>query len=214
MKNIRILFAILLLIIAHESSAQTEKYMTAMKNGIARLKTVRTHDDFINSANYFERMASAEPSQWHPSYYASYCRLLAALTGKKENMDTLLDLALEQIQSADQLSADNSEIYALRGYIQFMKMSVDPRARMAYMQSAAAMLDKAITLNPENPRPYYIKGQNLFYTPAVFGGGKQVAKALLEKAATKFANFKATAELDPEWGNQRNSELLELCNKE
>ncbi len=79
------------------------------------------------------------------------------------------------------------------------------------MKSAAASLDKAITLNPDNPRPYLVKGQNVFYTPAAFGGGKDVAKPLLEKAAAKFATFKPENEIAPDWGKERNNELLTQC---
>ncbi|RXF67801.1 hypothetical protein [Arcticibacter tournemirensis] len=211
MKIFQINIVIALLFLATTSFAQSEKYKSAMGKGLQLLQTAKDPDSFAAAANHFERIAKVENTHWLPSYYASYCNLIAGLLGKKENMDLLLDKALVQISKADSLSADNSEIYTVKGYIEFMKMSVDPMNRLAFMKSAAASLDKAIALNPDNPRPYLVKGQTVFYTPAAFGGGKDVAKPLLEKAAAKFATFKPENEIAPDWGKERNNELLTQC---
>lgn len=211
MKRIQINTLIILLLAATTVFGQSEKYQQAIGKGLQQLQSAKSPDEFTAAANQFERIAKVENKQWLPSYYAAYSNLVAGLTGKKENMDALLDKALVQISQADAIAPQNSEIYTVKGYIEFMKMSVDPMSRMSFMESASASLDKAIALNPENPRPYLVKGQNIFYTPAAFGGGKAAAKPLLEKAAAKFSSFKAADKVAPNWGEERNNDLLEQC---
>ena len=42
---------------------------------------------------------------------------------------------------------------------------------------------KRNALNANNPRLYYFRGMSLFNTPEQFGGGKDKAKPVFEKAA-------------------------------
>ncbi len=212
MKTTQKLLIIIFLLTGLRSFAQNEKYESAIQKGLQTMQTAKSPDDFLSAANYFERIARVESKQWLPIYYASYCNLVAGLISKdKELQDQYWDHALLQIAHADSLSENNSEIYTVKGYIEFMKMSVDPRARMSFMQKASMSLEKAIALNPENPRPYLVQGQNTFYTPAAFGGGKAAAKPLLEKAVAKFSNFKPESMIAPGWGKERAQTLLEQC---
>lgn len=212
MKTLQTIILVIFLLSGIKSSAQNDKYQLAIQKGLQTMQIAKSTDDFLSAANYFDRIAKVETKQWLPSYYASYCNLLAGLVSQnKENNDLYWDHALSQIAHADSLSENNSEIYTIKGYIEFMKMSVDPMNRLPFMQKSSASLQKAIELNLENPRPYLVQGQNTFYTPTAFGGGKAAAKPFLEKAATKFANFKPESQIAPDWGKERAQQLLDQC---
>ncbi|WP_374165922.1 hypothetical protein [Arcticibacter sp. MXS-1] len=214
MKTLKASFLLILLLVSIHSHAQSEKFKTAMTKGLEQMKSVKTPDDFIAAANHFDRISAVEKKEWLPSYYASYCNLTAALmTASKESKDLYLDKALAQVSHADSIEQNNSEIYTLKGYVEFMKMAVDPMSRMDFMKKANASLERAIALNPENPRPYLVQGQNVFYTPAAFGGGKDAAKPVLEKAVAKFATFKPVNAWSPDWGKERAETLLAECRK-
>lgn len=196
------------------STAQTTnpKFHQAIMKGQELLKTAQGSQDFVQSANYFERVAQVENKEWLPAYYAAYSNLVAGLMSTDNAAkDQYWDKALIEVEQAGALFKDNSEIYALKGYIQYMKLSIDPRTRLSYMTASAVSLAKAKELNPENPRVYLIMGQNTFYTPETFGGGKAKAKLVLETAAAKFAIFKPENELAPNWGAERVKELLAQC---
>jgi hypothetical protein len=124
----------------------------------------------------------------------------------------LYDKALGYAEKADALKPANSEILILKGYITFMKMSVMPQQRaMAMIPEANKLLGKASAIDPENPRAYLVRGQDTFYTPEAFGGGKANAKSLLVTAAEKFKNQKPTG-FEPAWGARRCQYLLQQCN--
>ena len=82
----------------------------------------------------------------------------------------------------------------------------------SFAMKATGSLEKAESLNSENPRIYFLKAQNALYTPQMFGGGKVAAKPLFEMAKTKFQNFKPANELSPDWGKEQNEKLLASCN--
>jgi len=203
-----------LLAFSMNSTAQTInlKFQQAIGKGQELLKTAQGAPDFVKSANYFERVAQVETQEWLPTYYAAYSNLIAGLTSTDNAAkDQYWDKALAEVEQAQGVSKDNSELYALKGYLEYMKLSIDPRARLSYMSASAESLGKAKELDPENPRVYLIMGQNTFYTPEAFGGGKLKAKPVLETAAAKFAIFKPANELAPNWGAERVNELLAQC---
>lgn len=203
-----------MLITAGLAKAQEDKYTTAMKKGIMMMNSAKNTDDLLASANQFDRIAAVEGKQWLPLYYSAYSNLVAGIrSADNSQKDILFDKALEQAEKAGNLSADNSEIYTLKGYATFMKMTVDPQGRaMSLIPEVQAALEKAKALNPANPRPYFVAGQNAFYTPEAFGGGKQNAKPILETATEKYASFKPANELAPAWGAERCKMLLQQCN--
>ena len=60
----------------------------------------------------------------------------------------------------------------------------------------------------KNPRPYYLKGQNTYFTPAFFGGGVENALPLFKEAQAKFDAFEKASSIHPDWGAGTNSYFL------
>ena len=211
MKSLTII-SIVFILLSSIAFGQSPKYQEAMLKGLSSLANAKTSDEYLTTANSFERIAQIERKDWLPLYYSAYSNLTAGLFSKDNSFkDQYWDKALKQAQKADSLSANNSEIFTLKGYIQFMKATVDPQSRMSFFGTSAASLEKAKALNPDNPRPYLVQGQDTFYTPSAFGGGKKAAKPLLEIAVEKFAKFKAETALSPNWGGKQAKKLLGEC---
>jgi tetratricopeptide (TPR) repeat protein len=207
--------SLFLFISATGMKAQTiNQYNAAMQKGLGLIDSASTAEQFTAAANLFERVAAAAPQQWLPQYYAGYCDMLSAVLGKQTNQikDALYDKAMTYAEKANVLKKDNSEIFVLEGYITFMKMAVAPQERaMAMIPKADELLGKAMALNPENPRAFLVKGQDTFFTPEAFGGGKANAKMLLISATDKYKKDKPL-DFEPRWGATRCQELLQQCN--
>ncbi len=194
--------------------AQTSAKLTAaLKKGMPLLDSAKTTEQYTRAAKYFENVANAEQKEWLPQYYTAYSYILAGINSKgtEEAKDALYNKALTYIAKANALTPNNSEVYVLKGYATFMKMSVEPQARaMQMIPEADEYLVKATQLDSDNPRAYLVRGQNTFYTPQMFGGGKDLAKPLLTASAGKYA--KATVKgLEPNWGKTRCAVLLKKC---
>ncbi|WP_028296335.1 hypothetical protein [Olivibacter sitiensis] len=202
-------YIIVLITLLGTSLAQAQNnYRETMSAAIAALDSVKSKESLLEKAALFERIADAEPKEWLPLYYAAYANLYANFWSQEEKeRDALLDNSLKLVEKGLKLS-DNSELLALKGYVEYMKLSIDPPNRLSYMGSSQAALEKAEKLDPQNPRVYLIQGQNLYYTPAAFGGGKEAATVLLEKAKEKFDTFEPKDELAPQWGRKELQRLL------
>lgn len=203
---------IVLVTVTMLSNAQSN-YQKAMSKGMEMLKSAKTSEEFVEVSNHFERVGSVEKSEWLPNYWSAYAKLFAGMNAKKESLqDEYYDKALEQVDGIINKDADQSELLTLKAYLTLMKISVSPMSRAPEGTPAAIqMLMEAEQINPANPRPFYVHGQNTFYTPKFFGGGEEAAKPLLTKAVDLYAKEGAVDNFMPRWGKSRAEYLLKEC---
>ncbi|MEO6721740.1 MAG: hypothetical protein ABIN67_15330 [Ferruginibacter sp.] len=194
--------------------AQSEKYTAAMKKNLDALdSSFKNPPSLLSAANNFERIATAEKNQWLPYYYAAFCQVnYGFMETDKSKVDAYADKATALIDKADSLSPKNSEISCLKSMIATCHMVVDPMTRyQEYGKESSDNLDAAIAQDPTNPRPHYLKGQSLRYTPEQFGGGCKNALPELQLAMTKYESFKKPGELNPDWGKPQVETLIKGC---
>ena len=203
---------LILILFSSIAFGQSPKYQEAMQKGLSAFEAAKTPDEYLASADSFDAIAQTEVRNWLPFYYSAYSNLKAGLLSADNLLkDVYFNKALQQIHKADPLSANNSEIFSLKAYIQFMMMTVDPQSRRLFYEDYLDSLEKAKALDPNNPRPYLIEGQSTFYTPEAFGGGKKMARPFLATAVEKFAKFKPETDLSPIWGAAQAQKLLGQC---
>lgn len=189
--------------------AQSDKYTSAMAPKVAMFDTARNGATLLDLANAFERIAMAEKNQWLPYYYAALAQSSYGMTkinpdgmgGDATIIDPIADKADTLLAKAESMSPNNSEIFIVHKIINSLRMLVDPQNRyMTYGPAAQEALEKAKSLNPENPRVYLLEGQDKYFTPEQFGGSKEEAKKLFETAMQKYNAFKPENALAPNWG--------------
>ena len=131
----------------------------------------------------------------------------------KEKKDSYLEKADKFISIADSLHPDESEIYTLKGMIAQGMLAVDPMNRyMKYGPLSGSNFTKASQIDSLNPRPDYLVGVSLLYTPEQFGGGAKTAKPYLEKSMEKFEKFVPKDDLMPNWGKEAVKQILSGIN--
>ena len=210
-----LLIATILFFAFVSAQADDSKYEKAMKKNLSGIDSALDVTSMLTIANGFERIAFAEKDKWLPYYYASFMYVLAGYadttTSKK---DGYLDKADTFINIADSLEENESEIYTLKGMIAQARLQIDPMNRwMKYGGESTNNFNKAMKLDTLNPRPEYLKGIGLFYTPEQFGGGPKTAKPLLEKSLEKFNRFVPENDLMPNWGREMVENLLRQINE-
>ena len=191
------------------------KYEKAMKNNLSKIDGEKDVGSMLDVANGFERIAYAEKDKWLPFYYASFMYVLSGFSDTTAGKaDTYLDKADAFINIADSLEVDESEIYTLKGMVAQARLQVDPMNRwMKYGQISGRNFQTAMELDTLNPRPEYLMGVSLLYTPEQFGGGPVTAKPLLEKSLEKYNQFVPDNDLMPKWGRRKVEQLLEQINE-
>lgn len=192
--------------------AQNKKYLDAMEKNVAAVDTSRTMEQLQPLENNFERIANAEKKEWLPYYYAAYSNVMMTYEVKGNAIDTYCDKADALVNKADSLNPNNSEIISLKAQITAARISVNPMSRgQKYGGEAHALREKAKSLDPTNPRPWFLEGMSLFYTPSMFGGGKDKAKVAYTKALELFGKFKPASSIHPRWGQRTTEYFLKQC---
>ena len=208
MKQLILAFAAILF--ATIANAQSEKFAGAMQQQLALMDSAKTTQDFQNVANNFERIGDAEKTQWLPYYYAGLS--LSSAGWRDKNLDK--DANSEKIKSlcskAESIES-NAEICTIRNMAFVQQMQVDPQSRwMTFGQEAGVALQKGMQLDAKNPRLYYLQAMSVFNTPTAFGGGKDKAKPIFEKALELF-KAEQTKPLYPHWGQKQTEQMIEQC---
>jgi hypothetical protein len=167
--------------------------------------------EFTECANRFERIASAEKNRWLPYYYASYSLVVMSFDeADGEQRDLVLDRAQVLLDQALELDPDESELHVLQAFLFPSRIMVDPMSRgMLYIEKVFASLEKARSLNPENPRIYFLEGVNKLNLPPGMGGGADIGRPILEEALVKFEAFANPDPLWPSWGEEATRTELE-----
>lgn len=206
--------ALIAVLVAASSFAQSERYVNAMKSNISQLDSGLIKNNMGELSNNFERIAEAEKSQWLPYYYASYCTVMAALMNEDmSKADAAADKATVLISKAEALTGkETSETCVIKSMIATAHMMVDPQNRwQQYGPISNENIAKSKQLDPSNPRPVYLEATTKFHTPESFGGGKGPAKELFIKALQMFDTFKPETALHPDWGKSAAQYFLAQC---
>jgi hypothetical protein len=199
-----------LVVLLSANGFSQDKYETGMKSTLAKMDKCTTSNDYLKVANGFERIAIAEKDKWLPYYYGALnCVLASYADTSNTRKDIYLDKADKFLNTADSLAPNDSEIYTLKGMVAQARMQIDPMNRwQKYGAEATNNFTKAMEIDTLNPRPEYLIGIGLFYTPQQFGGGPTAAKPVLEKSLAKYEQFVPKDDLMPHWGKEQVDQYL------
>lgn len=207
------ILSILSLLIVLTVLANDDKYNEAMQKNIMAVYAAQDIAQLQVAVNTFERIGGSEKTRWEPFYYASFGYIMMA-TREKEALkkDSYLDLADGILKKSKAIVKDESEIIALEGFIQMLRIGVDPAARGAqYSAMCMQSLGTAIGLNPENPRALALMAQMQYGTAQFFKSSTAEACATAAKASEKFASYKSPNLLAPVWGKEMNQGIVSNC---
>ncbi len=137
------------------------------------------------------------------SYLQFYSSIYYLTTGDKDAAEEEIDKGVDWL---DDMQNKNSEDYALLAMLQGFGIQFKGMKAMFIAGSIEENVQKAMKIDPENIRGYYVYGSNDFHKPARYGGGKKAEQYLL-KAISLPAQKVKNPRL-PSWGKEDAYELL------
>lgn len=203
MKKLTFILIVLLMSITGYSN---EAYHTAMSQSIEKLFQATTLPEYVEIANQFERITQMGKAEWLPLYYASYAYIMISFQEPENTKkDAYLDQAQKLLDQALSIDPKESELHMLQGFLYPSRINIDPMSRgMIYIGKMNASLDKALELNPDNPRVYYLRATMTFHMPEAYGGGAAKALPYYRTAEEKYKIYKPKTDLSPDWGKESN----------
>jgi len=211
-KSILFIFGITLIL----SNLRAQDYHQMMLNGIVKMDSAKTLEQWQEVTGIFERIAAVDTSKWLPQYYAAYNNIMVGVMQEKnKTKDAFYTKAADYIARIERLNVKNDETLILKSFMLQMQISVNPMKRGKELGSQSdKLLEEALKMNPDNPRYYMLKAENFWYTPPMFGGDKVKACEFYQKSKDKFSVFKPLDDISPNWGLHRVNDMLIECSKQ
>ncbi len=191
-----------------------EKYISAMKSNIQSVYDAKSIEEFQQSINKFERIGYAEKQRWEPQYYIAFGYIMMANVESEgqAKRDAYLDQAMTAISKAKEIAPNESEVIAMEGFAYMIRLTVDPQSRgQQYSGLAFQSFQKAVNLNPENPRALALLAQMQYGTAQFFGSPTDEACVTMRNALEKFDTFTSENSLAPRWGRGMTEGLKAKC---
>jgi hypothetical protein len=190
-------------VFAQTEAQPVDKYAVAFKKALQNLDSSWASPvKMRETAGQFERLANFKKDDWLPRYYQVLCLIQLSYTVDAKEREAILKTAEGVLKSAQEISKDNSELVALEGFMYQAMILINVMTNgPIYAPKSNITLQKAAELDPKNPRPHYLMGSNLYFTPAQWGGGADKARPHLEKAKALFATFTPASDRHPNWGS-------------
>jgi hypothetical protein len=140
-------------------------------------------------------------------YWRSYLQFFSSIyyleKGDKAAAEKEVEKGIDWIIS---IKKKNSEDYALLSMMKGFGIQFKPMKAMFTGPDAQKNAKTAIAMDSTNLRAYYVYATNDFYTPEMFGGGKETEKYLLKALSLPVQRFKN--DYLPSWGKEDAYELL------
>ncbi|PZR37829.1 MAG: hypothetical protein DI538_11340 [Azospira oryzae] len=190
-----------------------DKYLSVMQKNIELVYKAGTPEEYQFAINALERVGNAEKTKWEPFYYSAFGYLMMA-TNEKDGAkkDQFLDLSAAALAKAKAINENESEIVGLEGFIQMIRVTVDPATRgPQYSGQAMQLYNKSLSLNADNPRTLGLMAQMQYGIASFFGSSTAEACATAAKSLEKFGTYSSPNPLAPVWGKGMAESMMKQC---
>jgi len=214
MKTLSIILSIFL---SSLSFSQNDQFMQKMGETLGVYAESKTPQDFLNVAFKFEQIASVETENWLPLYYYSMCYIMASYGEKADDAvkkDAHLAKAQTTIETLKKMAPIESEIYALEGLYYTAVLSVNTMERgQKYSALSMATLEKALALDPKNPRAKQLKISNEFGIASFFGTDQTPICERAKQLISDWDNYEIKSPIHPNWGKSYLIGIAKSCDQ-
>jgi cytochrome c-type biogenesis protein CcmH/NrfG len=212
MKNTKLLFTLFICFFSTTLFAQTQnRYEKALQTSLTEINTAESLHELQQVANKLERISQAEAGEWLPAYYLGYIYLQMATKSNQKEAARYLDLSQQQLDRLQEIAPENSEVLTLQGYKHMLYVAADPANRGAdYTPRTMEAFQRAIALDPNNPRAYLLMGQMQFGVAKFFGSSTKEACGLIQRAS-QLINQESEDMLLPRWGKETAAAGSRMC---
>lgn len=211
-KIVLMVFAIL---IANRMAGSDTLYYSVMKNSIDLSHEAYKLENFVQLANCCERILLVYKNDWLPYYYEAYALInMSFIETMEASKSKYCDRAQEILYEALKIKPGESELFVLQAMLYYARMAISPMLNgPLYLPRAVRVLNDAESLDPENPRIFYLRAKSTMNTPKFLGGGFEAALPIFEKALARYNSFKTKSYIDPDWGREDALRLYDECKK-
>jgi hypothetical protein len=207
------LFILFVLIFSRKITGNDTLYYSLLRKSIDLAGEEYKLENFRQLANCSERILLVYKNEWLPYYYDAWANInMSFIQTREEEKEMYCNRAQALLDDAIKIKPGESELFVLQSLLYYARMSISPMINgPLYLPKAVNALKDAEKLEPENPRIYYLRGKSAINTPKIFGGGREIAVPLFEKALAMYKIFKRKSTIHPDWGREDSERLYNEC---
>lgn len=170
-------------------------------------------DKPIEAVNLFERIATAEPDNWLPSYWAAQINIVSSFGEQdKDKLTAQLNKAQDLLNDATAISKNNPEILIMQALLYTAWVAYDGATYgMTLSGKVTQLYAQAAQIAPNNPRVVLNKAEWDMGSARFFGQDTAPFCKDVERSLELFLNYKAESEFHPKWGEDRAKEIIGEC---
>jgi hypothetical protein len=161
----------------------------------------------------FERIATAEKTNWLPDYYVALINCTEAFKPEnREKSTSLIEKAQAALNNAGAKSQNNAEINVMQAMIYTATLVQDPMTNgMKYSMLVNGEYAKAKALAPNNPRVVFCSAEFELGGAKWSGVDIKPICAEISRSIELFNNFKPESPFHPSWGLDRAQKTQASC---
>lgn len=204
------------LLIAAAATGQNEKYYQKMGETLGQFGSSSTVEDFQNLANQFHVIASVETTEWLPLYYEAHCYVLMSFMDQQESAvrDGYLDRAESLIDQMEEKAPDEAEVYVMKAFYHTGRLVIDPPGRaMITTPMVNAAIEKALSLEPDNPRARFLLISNEMGTAQYFGSDTAPICEKARQLLQSWDDYQLKSPIYPNWGRNETQGIVSSCDQ-
>ena len=201
---------LLVLVFASNVTAQSQ-YEKGMNKAFTLWKTQQNTE----AVQLFERIASAEKSNWLPAYYAATILIIDGFAIKEEAaLKTHLDKAQALLDQASAISEGNPEILITQAMLNTVYVAFDgQKYGMTLSGQNAQLYSKALAIAPDNPRVVLAKAEWDMGAAKFFGQSTAPFCEEIKRSITLFQKEEKKGMYQPYGGIERAELAMKNCGK-
>jgi len=199
---------ITLLIATAGLNAQT-KYETSMQKAFDLFEEGKA----MESIALFERIGQVEKDNWIPLYHAVNAMVYASFSMEDlDQRNAMLEKGKTLIAEAHKRSENNSELTTLEGFLYMGFVAMDPGTYgMTLSPKIMELHDKAVALDPKNPRAHLNKIEYDMGAARFFGKDLSPFCEQMKEIIPKFENQSTDIPFAPKHGLERAQQIANSC---
>ncbi len=184
----------------------------SMERALERFAQAENTEELMKSARAFDKIAEMHPEQWQPLYYAGISYASAAFAAEESaTLNKALNLCNARANTMTKHWPENAESHVLMAVAHGAAITANPSQAPQYTNLLHAEAQKALDLEPGNPRAQLMLIRNGMGAAQWMNQPLDTYCAKAQDAYDAFDTFKSEEHFAPTWGKDQLLELANSC---
>jgi tetratricopeptide (TPR) repeat protein len=187
-----------------QETVDIEKVILVEKEDIQSAEDETDINQLLASRNHFISLLSSNQHKEVIHYYIGYIDFLLSdnylLKKDKKNAKKYIYDGIEKLEKAVDLKDDFADGHALLSFMYVNKAAVNRLSAISSLKKGFLIIDKALKLDPKNPRVLLYASIINYNLPKIFGANKEEGFKYIQESIEYFKTFKSPKPVYPDHG--------------